>query len=198
MNKQLFEKVKGLCKDTGLSEKYLKAITEALGGSIEDDSTDEKAIGDTANLVAKIAVETQGEATRWATKPKDEPKPKNDPKPDPEPKPKDEPKGSDTALEARIKALEEALAESKAKESKAARKGMITAAMEKHKIPAKFRDRLAASIADDEDVEEAVAEMKQSFITAGLLRNDTEGAKGASEKQVDETADALLESITAK
>lgn len=28
MNKKLFEKVKGLCKDTGLSEKYLKAITE--------------------------------------------------------------------------------------------------------------------------------------------------------------------------
>lgn len=28
MNKKLFEKVKDLCKDTGLSEKYLKAITE--------------------------------------------------------------------------------------------------------------------------------------------------------------------------
>ena len=39
MNKKLFEKVKGLCKDTGLSEKYLKAITEKMGGSIEDDST---------------------------------------------------------------------------------------------------------------------------------------------------------------
>lgn len=35
MNKKLFEKVKGLCKDTGLSEKYLKAITEKMGGSIE-------------------------------------------------------------------------------------------------------------------------------------------------------------------
>ncbi|MEO4716205.1 hypothetical protein ABHZ63_06895 [Phocaeicola vulgatus] len=41
MNKKLFEKVKGLCKDTGLSEKYLKAITEKMGGSIEDDSTDD-------------------------------------------------------------------------------------------------------------------------------------------------------------
>ena len=36
MNKKLFEKIKSLCKDTGLSEKYLKAITEKLGGSIED------------------------------------------------------------------------------------------------------------------------------------------------------------------
>ena len=44
MNKKLFEKVKGLCKDTGLSEKYLKAITEKMGGSIEDDSTDDEAI----------------------------------------------------------------------------------------------------------------------------------------------------------
>lgn len=28
MNKTLFKKVKDLCKDTGLSEKYLTAITE--------------------------------------------------------------------------------------------------------------------------------------------------------------------------
>ena len=39
MNKTLFKKVKDLCKDTGLSEKYLTAITEKMGGSIEDDST---------------------------------------------------------------------------------------------------------------------------------------------------------------
>ena len=50
MNKTLFDKVKSLCKDTGLSEKYLKAITEKLGGSIEDDSTDEAAIEEAANL----------------------------------------------------------------------------------------------------------------------------------------------------
>lgn len=55
MNKKLFAKVKDLCKDTGLSEKYLSAITEKLGGSIEDDSTDEAAITETANLVVEIA-----------------------------------------------------------------------------------------------------------------------------------------------
>ena len=64
MNKKLFEKVKGLCKDTGLSEKYLKAITEKMGGSIEDDSTDDEAIESTANLIAEVAKESQGEATR--------------------------------------------------------------------------------------------------------------------------------------
>ena len=71
MNKKLFEKVKGLCKDTGLSEKYLKAITEKMGGSIEDDSTDDEAIESTANLIAEVAKESQGEATRWANKNKE-------------------------------------------------------------------------------------------------------------------------------
>ena len=52
MNKKLFEKVNGLCKDTGLSEKYLKEITEKMGGSIEDDSTDDDAIESTANPVS--------------------------------------------------------------------------------------------------------------------------------------------------
>ena len=77
MNKQLFEKVQKLCKDKGVSEKYLKAITEKLGGSIEDDSTDESAIETTANLIADVASETQSEATRWANK-----KPKNPKKKD--------------------------------------------------------------------------------------------------------------------
>ena len=65
MNKQLFDKVKSLCKDTGLSEKYLKAITEKLGGSVEDDSTDEAAIETAANLIADVAKESQGESSRW-------------------------------------------------------------------------------------------------------------------------------------
>ncbi len=65
MNKTLFKKVKDLCKDTGLSEKYLTAITEKMGGSIEDDSTDDEAIESTANLIAEVAKESQGEAPRW-------------------------------------------------------------------------------------------------------------------------------------
>ena len=55
MNKLLFEKVKAKCKDNGLSEKYLKAITEKIGGSVEDDSTDETAIEEMANQIADIA-----------------------------------------------------------------------------------------------------------------------------------------------
>lgn len=68
MNKTLFKKVKDLCKDTGLSEKYLTAITEKMGGSIEDDSTDEAEIEKVANQIADVAKESQGEATSGLTK----------------------------------------------------------------------------------------------------------------------------------
>lgn len=70
MNKALLAKVKEKTKDTRLSEKYLTAITEKLGGSVEDDSTDEELIETTATLIADVATESQGEATRWAQKAK--------------------------------------------------------------------------------------------------------------------------------
>lgn len=82
--------------------------------------------------------------------------------------------------------------------SKAKRSSDIATAMEKHKIPSYLRNRLAKSISDEEDIEEAVAAIKQDLITDGLMPKDGEGEKTASEKQVDEAADSLLESITAK
>jgi hypothetical protein len=205
MNKTLFEKVKDLCKDTGLSEKYLKAITEKMGGSIEDDSTDEAVIETTANQIADVAKETQGEATRWANKRKDDPnkddKGGEDDDSDNKGNKGGTAKGGDKKEdpnERRIKALEDELAKMKAGETKARRMADINAAMEKHKIPAKFRERLAKSISDDEDIEEAVTNLKQDFITEGLSTDDSEGAKTASQKQIDEAADSLLESITVK
>lgn len=205
MNKKLFEKVKDLCKDTGLSEKYLKAITEKMGGSVEDDSTDEAAIETTANQIADVAKETQGEATRWANKKKDDPNKGGKGGEDDDPDKKGNKGGTgdaddkkDDPNEKRIKALEEKLAKYEADGNKAKRMADINAAMVKHKIPAKFRDRFAKSISDDEDIEEAVANLKQDFITAGLAPDDSEGSKAASEKQIDEAADSLLESITVK
>lgn len=199
MNKQLFSKVKDLCKDTGLSEKYLKAITEKLGGSVEDDSTDETAIETAANLVADVAKASQSEASRWANAKKleteeegGEPRKKK-----PETK-KSEEEEKDNPLLTKLADLEKKLADMEASQSKGARAADITKAMEQHKIPSKFRERLAKSISDEEDIEAAVAAMKQDFITAGLMTEETEGAKGASEKQVDEAADSLLESITVK
>lgn len=192
MNKELFAKVKDKCKDTGLSEKYLTAITEAMGGSVADDSTDNDAIESTANLILSVATASQSEATRWANKAKGNPKPK----------PNDGEgngggKGSSEESEA-IKKLQEEVAALKAEKSHSERTATINAAFEKHQIPAFLRDRLAKSISDDEDVEAAVSALKQDCITNGLMSNQADGAKAASEKQVDEAADALLESITVK
>lgn len=214
MNAKLFEKVKSLCKDTGLSEKYLKAITAKLGGSVEDDSTDEAAIEEAANLVADVAKESQGEATRWANakgkgkkKPsKDDDDSDDDHDDDDDSDDDDSSKGKgkrkqkkdDDPTEARLKALEEQLAKYKADEAKGKRSKEISEAFEKHKIPTYLRDRLAKSISDDEDLEEAVSALKQDLITNGLISEGSEGAKAASAKQVDEAADDLLESITVK
>lgn len=201
MNKKLFLKVKDLCKDTGVSEKCLKAITEKMGGSIEDDSTDEEAIETTANLIAEVAKETQSEATRWANKKPNKSKEEEEEeeggnkKPNSETKPEKE-EEDETAKE--IAELKKKVADMEAERSKGERSAAIAKAMAAHNIPAKFRDRLAKSISDEDDIEETVKSMKQDFITDGLMTDDSEGSKGASEKQVDEAADGLLESITVK
>jgi hypothetical protein len=211
MNKELFAKVKDKCKDMGLSEKCLTAITEAMGGSVADDSTDTDAIESTANLIVSVATTTQSEATRWANKAKGTPKSKTTKKDgeegngdDTDPNNTDPNKGGNgggngnpTESEA-IKKLQEQIDALKAEKNKGERTATINAAFEKHNIPAFLRERLAKSISDDEDVEEAVSALKQDCITNGLMSDSAEGAKAASEKQVDEAADALLESITAK
>ena len=207
MNKELFEKVKAKCKDTGLSEKYLQAITEKMGGSVEDDSTDEAAIEETANLIADVAKESQGEASRWANKQKgNQKKKKQEDDDDDDPDEDDDPDttkgkkktGASKSESEELKALRERLEKLEKEKAQGDRAKEIAAAMEKHKIPAKFRDRFAKSISDDENIEEAVAAIKQDFITDGLMPEDSEGAKAASEKQVEEAANSLLESITAK
>lgn len=208
MNKALYAKVKEKTNDTRLSEKYLKAITERHGGSIEDDSTDEDEIEKTATLIAEIAADAQAEATRWAQKAKgNKPQPKtnkgdsdddNDPDDDSN---KGKGKGNkpgDNSADERIAALEKELAEVKAERTRGARKAEINAAFEKHKIPAFLRERLSKSIADDEDVETAVSALRQDCITNGLISDKAQGSKSASDKQVDEAADALLQSITVK
>ena len=218
MNKTLFEKVKSLCKDTGLSEKYLKAITEKLGGSIEDDSTDEAAIETTANLVADVAKESQGESSRWVDAfkkknpkrkdpddddddPDDDSDDDDDPDDDPDAKKKGKKDPMMKLLKKMQKQMEDQAAELKTlKGEKAAgeRTANIQKLMEDHKIPKYLRDTLAKSIAEGDDAEETIKNFKQGLITNGLETEETEGKKVASEKQVDEAADSLLESITVK
>lgn len=208
MNKALLEKVKDLCKDYGLSEKYLAATTEAMGGHVADDSTDTEEIEKVANQVAAVAKASQAEATRWAakkerkpeTKKKDETEEDEDGDDEAKKKPskkKSEDEEDDPVL-TRLKALEDELAAAKAEKAKAGRKSQIEEAMEKHKIPAYLRARLAKSIDDEEDVDEAVKAYKQELITNGLSKDQTEGAKAASEKDTDEAAEDLLKSISTK
>ena len=213
MNKTLFDKVKSLCKDTGLSEKYLKAITEKLGGSVEDDSTDEAAIETAANLIADVAKESQGESSRWvdAFKKKNpkrkDPNNSEDEEDDPNEDDPDDPdskKNKDPMmklLKKMQKQMEDQAEELKTlKGEKAAgkRNKTIQSLMETHKIPKYLRDTLAKSIAEGDDAEQAIKDFKQGLITNGLETEEIEGKKVASEKQVDEAADSLLESITAK
>ena len=205
MNKALYTKVKDRCKDTHLSEKYLKEITESIGDVVEDDSTDEELIEKTATKIVNIAKSSQGEATRWAQNAKEnanqskggEGESKEDEDPD-KGKGKGKTEHDDDPHVARIKELEDEIAQMKGEKSKAKRSSDIASVMEKHKIPTYLRNRLAKSIGDEEDIEEAVAAIKQDLITDGLMPKDGEGEKAASEKQVDEAADSLLESITAK
>ena len=210
MNKALFQKVKDLTKDSGVSEKYLKSITEKMGGKIEDDSTDTEAIEECANLIAGVVADTQAEATRWAQKNKGGKKSKkstkseeddedeeddeeNEEEEDEDGKGKKKPKKSKS--DDRLKALEEQLAELKAERAGSQRKSEIEQLMEKHKIPEHLRSRLAKSIADDEDAEDVISEYKQQLITNGLS-DDNEGAKGgASAKDVDSAAEDNLKSI---
>ena len=215
MNKTLFEKVKSLCKDTGLSEKYLKAITEKLGGSIEDDSTDEAAIETTANLVADVAKESQGESSRWVDAfKKKNPNRKDqkdddsdddsddDPDDDDDPNPK---KGKKDPLMKLLKKMQKQMEDQaaelktlKGEKTAGERTASIQKLMEDHKIPKYLRDTLAKSIAEGDDAEETIKNFKQGLITNGLETEEPEGKKVASEKQVDEAADSLLESITVK
>lgn len=214
MNKKLFEKVKSLCKDTGLSEKYLKAITEKLGGSVEDDSTDETAIETTANLVADIAKESQGESSRWVDAFKKKNPKRKDPNDDSDDDP-DDPDDDDDDPDATkgkkdpymkmLKKMQKQMDDQskeletlRGEKAKGERTKAIQGLMETHKIPSYLRDTLAKSIADGDDAEEAIKNFKQGLITNGLETEETEGKKVASEKQVDEAADSLLESITAK
>ena len=217
MNKALFQKVKDLTKDSGVSEKYLKSITEKMGGKIEDDSTDTEAIEECANLIAEVVAETQSEATRWAQRNKggkskksgksakddDEEEDDDDEDDDDEDdddedgKGKKKPKKADKS-EKRLKKLEDELAQLRAERAGSQRQSEINALMEKHKIPAHLRTRLAKSIADDEDAEDVISSYKQELITNGLSEDNEGGAKGASEKDVDSAADSLLESITVK
>lgn len=80
--------------------------------------------------------------------------------------------------------------------TKAQRDAAIKAAQEKHKIP-DWRMK-GVTVPDDQDPDTYLADIKQDLITQKLIPDDSEGVKTVTDKQVDEAADSLLKSITAK
>lgn len=195
MNKALFEKVKAKCKNTGLSEKYLTTVTEKMGGGIEDDSTDETAIENTANQISEVAALAQPEATRWANKKEGQKEPGKDSDKDKEKENTDKDSDIDP-FQKKIQDLEKELNEMKEVKSKEQRQAAINSAIAKHKIP-DWRTK-GLMVPDDVDPDTFMAEIHQDLVTRNLIPADTEGAKEANEKAVDQAADDLLKSITAK
>ena len=75
--------------------------------------------------------------------------------------------------------------------------GCFTTATRKDAIGVAFKS-VAYNLVGHEDIEDAVSAYKQELITNGLDDEHSGGSKAASEKQIDEAADSLLESITVK
>lgn len=196
MNKKLFVKVKDLCKDTGLSEKYLTTITEKMGGSIEDDSTDEAAIEGMANQIADIAKEAQGEATRWANGKKDDKGSKGSESKEKKEEGAEGKTSKEDAENERLKTLEDELAILKGDKAKEERAASVKAAQTKHGIPEWRMKGLV--VPEGQDPDGYLANIKQDLITQNLMPADTEGSKAASDKATDELATSLLDSITVK
>lgn len=195
MNKELAKQVKEKCKDTGLSEAYLDSITENLGGDVADDSTDNAAIAAAAERIANTAKLAQGEANRWVDKNKQK---NNPPAPIPQPTPNadDEPpyfKAFREAQEKRLKLLEEQNASLIAERAKNDRAAKVTAAFDKHKIPADFRQYVnPPESVEDDKIDEYVAGMAQKFVTAQLPGMDTGGRQVASTEETKAAADAFF------
>lgn len=222
MNKILQQKVKDKCKDMGLSEAYVNAITEKMGGSVADDSTDETAIENVANQIMEIARLSQGEATRWVDKnkskqepPKQEPPKQEPPKQEPprqEPprqelqqQPQGEPEWFKTyreAQEARIKQLETQNANLAAERAKAERTASIKAAYAKHNIPEPLREYVyVPDSVEASAIDGFVAGMAQKIVALQLpkLPHSVQAPTGeVTKEQTDAIAKSMLPGHAAK
>ena len=200
MNKTLTEKVKAKCKDMGLSEEYLNGVTKLLGGSIADDSTDEKAIEDCANQIMEVAKASQGEATRWAQKQKPKPEPPAPPTPQtpPAPQPEGEPewfKAYREQNEQRMKSIEDENNLLKQQRTASERQASITAAFDKYNVPTYLRQHLAVP-EDVTDIDAHVAKMAQDFVTHQLPQTDGGQKKVASKEETEAAANAFFAKVT--
>lgn len=195
MNKILAEKVKGKCKDMGLSEEYVNAITSCIGGSIADDSTDEQAIENVANQIANIAKSTQSEATRWVNKNNK----KNDPAPPTPQEFKDEPewfKKWRVSQEEKLAEIEKKNSDFLAERAKENRSSKVASAFTKHNIPASISKFM--TVPDDIEeskIDEYVAGIAQSMITEQLPGASSGGRQIASKEETKAAAESFFKGL---
>lgn len=210
MNK-LLDAVKDKCKDMGLSEKFLKDITEALGGGLKEDSTDEE-FNSVVEQIVKIAGQAQGEVTRKFQQKKNPNKTKTtktdegdedaDKDPDGGDKDGDGKSELDKAIAKIRKEFQDELKrdreERNAEKERDKRAAAITAAMDKYKIPEKHR-RFIQNVPDDvEDVDKYISEYAQGVVTDSLPGGGSGERKVPTQKETEETGKGWFERLTGK
>ena len=204
---KLFQTVKDKCKDMGLSEKFLKDITEALGGGLTEDSTDEE-VNSVVEQIVTIAKHSQGELTRKFQQ-KDNPnktKPTKQESKDDDP---DDPSGGgdgkseiENAIEKVRKEFQDELKrdreERTAEKKREERTAAINAAMDKYKIPEKHR-RFIQNVPDDvEDVDKYMSEYAQGVVTDSLPDGGDGQRKVPTQKETEETGRSWFKRLTGK
>lgn len=204
---KLFDKVKDKCKDMGLSEKHLKDLTEALGGGLKEDSTDEE-VDAVVDQIVKIAGLSQGEVTRKMQKKtpkKKTTKATGDDDDDPDSNDDDDDEGKsaiEKAVSALRKEMQDALKqereERQAERDREARSASIKAAMDKYKIPEKQR-RFIQNVPDDvEDVDKYISEYAQEIVTDGLPGDESGQRKVPTQKETEDTGKSWFQRLSGK
>lgn len=209
---KLFDTVKDKCKDMGLSEKHLKDLTEALGGGLTEDSTEEE-VNAVVEQIVKIAGYSQGELTRKLQQ-KKTPKKKptkaanTDDDDDPDDPDDDDPeegkgkKGWEKAIAALRKEMkeerEQAAEERRQEKAREARAAAITAALDKYKVPEKSR-RFVQNVPEDiEDVDKYIGEYAQTIVTEGLPGDESGQRKVPTQKETEDTGKSWFQRLTGK
>lgn len=204
---KLFDKVKDKCKDMGLSEKHLKDLTEALGGGLKEDSTDEE-VDAVVDQIVKIAGLSQGEVTRKMQKKtpkKKTTKATGDDDDDQDSNDDDDDEGKsaiEKAVSALRKEMQDALKqereERQAERDREARSASIKAAMDKYKIPEKQR-RFIQNVPDDvEDVDKYISEYAQEIVTDGLPGDESGQRKVPTQKETEDTGKSWFQRLSGK
>ena len=205
---KLFDKVKDKCKDMGLSEKHLKDLTEALGGGLKEDSTDEE-VDAVVDQIVKIAGLSQGEVTRKMQKKtpkKKTTKATGDDDDDPDSNDDDDDDEGKSAIDKAVSALRKEMQdafkqereERQAERDREVRSASIKAAMDKYKIPEKQR-RFIQNVPDDvEDVDKYISEYAQEIVTDGLPGDESGQRKVPTQKETEDTGKSWFQRLSGK